>query len=354
MAGRTRLWLAGLVALLLAAAAPALAQQDLPPPAPGDQQQGVQELGRSRLPSDIWRDIKRGEAGSNTLPKPMAGTLIQSSGESWRLIRNGPYPRYAAYALLGIIALLALFFALRGRIRIEEGRAGVEIRRFGELERFTHWMTAVCFIVLALTGLNLMFGRQLLLPLVGKELYADITMAGKYLHNYLAFGFMLGIVMMFVLWVRYNLPNRHDLTWIAKGGGFFGGGHPPASKFNFGQKLVFWAVVLLGLSLSLSGLQLLFPFRFHFFNETFAVLNYLGLGLPTDLSPMAEQQLAALWHGAVGVVLTAIIIGHIYIGTLGMEGAFDAMGSGRVDLNWAREHHSIWAEEAEAKRAPAE
>jgi formate dehydrogenase subunit gamma len=347
-------WLAGLLTLLLAAITPALAQQDLPPPAPGEQPQGVQELGRSRAPSDIWRDIKRGEEGFNTLPKPMAGTLIQSGGESWRLVRNGPYPRYSAYAILGILALLALFFALRGRIRIEEGRAGVRIRRFNELERFTHWMTAVCFIVLALTGLNLMFGRQLLLPLIGKDLYADITMTGKYLHNYLAFGFILGIVMMFVLWIRYNLPNRHDLTWIVKGGGFFGGGHPPASKFNFGQKIVFWAVVLLGLSLTLSGIELLFPFRFELFSGTFGLLGGLGLPVPTELSPVAEMQLASLWHGAVGVVLTVVIIGHIYIGTLGMEGAFDAMGSGRVDLNWAREHHSIWAEEVEAKRAPAE
>ena len=216
-------------------------------------------------------------------------------------------------------------------------------------------MTAVCFIVLALTGLNLMFGRQLLLPLIGKDLYADITMTGKYLHNYLAFGFILGIVMMFVLWIRYNLPSRHDLTWIAKGGGFFGGGHPPASKFNFGQKIVFWAVVLLGAEPHplRDRAPLPLPLR--------ALLRHLR---PAGRSgpARADRALArwpscswpSLWHGAVGVLLTVVIIGHIYIGTLGMEGAFDAMGSGRVDLNWAREHHSIWADEVEAKRAPAE
>jgi formate dehydrogenase subunit gamma len=182
-------------------------------------------------------------------------------------------------------------------------------------------------------------------------------MWGKLAHDFLGFGFMAGLALMFVLWVWHNIPDGHDLKWLAKGGGMVGGGHPSACKFNAGQKLVFWAVALGGLSLSLSGLQLIFPFTFHFFDGTFTALNWLGLGLPTDLTPMAEQQLATVWHGAMAVFLTAVVIAHVYIGSIGMEGAFEAMGSGKVDLNWAREHHDLWVEELERKgevRLPAE
>ncbi len=306
--------------------------------------------------ADIWRAIRQGERGTVAAPNAAGGQLVQSEGEAWRELRLGAYKLWAGWILLGAVGLVALFFALRGRVPIEGGPAGTTIRRFNGIERFAHWLTATTFIVLALTGLNLMFGRTLLLPLVGKDAFAVLTQWGKFLHNYLAFGFMAGIALMFVLWVWYNIPNRHDIVWILKGGGLLGGGHPSAKRFNAGQKFVFWSVVLLGTSLSLSGLQLLFPFTFHFFDSTFAFVNsWFGTALPTGLSPMAEQQLAVLWHGLVSVVLIAIVIGHIYIGSIGMEGAFQAMGSGRVDLNWARQHHDLWVAELERKRVlPAE
>ncbi|BCX17900.1 MAG: formate dehydrogenase [Geminicoccaceae bacterium] len=306
--------------------------------------------------ADVWRAIRQGEQGYVAAPNVAGGQLIQSEGEVWRDVRLGAYKLWAGWILLGMLGLVALFFALRGRVPLEAGPSGRTIERFNGLERFAHWLTATTFIVLALTGLNLMFGRTLLLPLVGKDTFAVLTQWGKLLHNYLAFGFMVGIALMFVLWVWYNIPNRYDVVWILKGGGLFGGSHPPAKRFNAGQKFVFWSVILLGFSLSLSGLQLLFPFTFSFFDSTFAFLNHwVGTSLPTGLSPMAEQQLAVLWHGVVSVVLIAIVIGHIYIGSIGMEGAFQAMGSGRVDLNWARQHHDLWVAELERKRAlPAE
>lgn len=309
----------------------------------------IQELGRSRDASDVWRDIREGEQGRITIPNEQAGQLIQSEGDNWRAFRNGPYQAWSAYAILGMIALLSLFFAVRGRVRLQHPPVGVTVTRFNDIDRFTHWFTAICFVILALTGLNLMFGRYVLIPLVGKEAYAAATMAGKYLHNYLSFGFMAGVAAMFVLWVSQNLPNRHDIVWVLKGGGMMGGEHPHASKFNAGQKLIFWAVVIGGLSLTLSGLQLLFPYRLPMFGPTFETLNLLGLSLPTELSPIAEQQLAALWHGAVGVIMTAVIIAHIYIGTVGMQGAFSAMSTGRVDLEWAREHHDLWVDDLEEK-----
>jgi formate dehydrogenase subunit gamma len=199
------------------------------------------------------------------------------------------------------------------------------------------------------------------MPVIGKEAFALITQYGKYLHNYLAFAFMAGVALAFVLWVVHNIPNRQDLVWIAKGGGLLvKGSHPPAKKFNFGQKIIFWSVTLLTISVSLSGIALMFPFETHFMAKTFAFLNNFGLDLPTNLAPIQEQQLNQIWHAIVGVAFIVIILAHIYIGSVGMEGAFDAMGSGQVDANWAREHHSLWVEEMEQSgklkqaRQPAE
>jgi formate dehydrogenase subunit gamma len=156
---------------------------------------------------------------------------------------------------------------------------------------------------------------------------------------------------MFVLWVAHNFPNRHDLVWLAKGGGMFKRGvHAPAKKFNAGQKIIFWLVILGGVSVSLSGVMLLWPFRISMFGETFAWVNWLfGTTYPTALAPVQEMQLAQLWHAVMGLFLTIVIIAHIYIGTIGMEGAFDAMGSGEVDRNWAREHHDLWVQDLERR-----
>jgi formate dehydrogenase subunit gamma len=170
---------------------------------------------------------------------------------------------------------------------------------------------------------------------------------------------MLGLALVTVFWIAHNIPNKHDLKWIAVGGGLFSKGvHPPAKKFNAGQKLIFWSVVLLGVSISVSGLSLLFPFQFHLFGPTFGKLNAvgipqaIGLGeLSTDLSIYAEMQLSQLWHGIIAFVFMAIIIAHIYIGSVGMEGAFDAMGSGEVEVQWAKEHHGLWYEEVTGEKA---
>lgn len=311
--------------------------------------------------SQIWQAIRKGATGNVSIPDRNAATLIQSEGDNWRAFRNGPLSIYSAYALFGIILLLSLFFILRGRIKIDHGKAGYTIPRFSGIERFAHWLMAGSFIVLALSGLNMLFGRHVLMPVIGKEAFAFITQYGKYLHNYLAFAFMAGVLLAFVLWVVHNIPNRQDLVWIAKGGGLLvKGSHPPAKKFNFGQKIIFWSVVLLTLSVSLSGIALMFPFETHFMAKTFAFLNNFGFSLPTDLAPIQEQQLNQVWHAIVGIAFIVIILAHIYIGSVGMEGAFDAMGSGQVDANWAREHHSLWVEEMEQSgklkqvRQPAE
>ncbi|MGD1880350.1 MAG: formate dehydrogenase subunit gamma [Kiloniellaceae bacterium] len=303
--------------------------------------------------ADMWRAVRGGVEGTVSIPDKQAGRLIQSQGSDWRAVRNGPVTVYGAWAMLGIVAIIALFFAVRGRIRIDAGPAGTTIERFNMLERTAHWIIASSFVVLALTGLNILYGRHVLLPILGPDIFSAITIAGKYAHNFLSFAFMVGLVMIFVLWIRRNIPRRRDLHWLAVGGGLFKKGvHPAAGKFNAGQKLIFWSVILGGISISLSGLALMFPFEFSLFGKTFAVLNLVGFDLPANLAPIHEMQLSQLWHGIVALILIAIIIGHIYIGSLGMEGAFEAMGSGQVDLNWAKEHHSEWVDEIRSGRQP--
>ena len=215
-----------------------------------------------------------------------------------------------------MVILLCVFFILRGRIKVEHGLSGKLIERFNTVERFAHWLTATSFVVLAVTGLNVLYGRYALLPLIGPDAFSVITIAGKYLHNYLAFAFMVGVVMMFVMWVGHNIPNRLDLVWLAKAGGLFTKGvHPPAKKFNAGQKLIFWSVILGGASISISGVALLFPFELQMFGKTFAFINLFGTDLPTQLTVMQEMQLSQLWHGIVGIGLIVVIIAHIYIGS---------------------------------------
>lgn len=329
--------------------------------------QSAQPLGGAPLGSnsdaDLWRAVKSGNAGNVSIQDKKSGVLVQPSGQVWRDIRNGPLFTYGATAVLGIIALLSFFYMLRGRIRIDGGKSGVNITRFNSLDRFSHWILAVSFVILGLSGLNMIYGKFLLIPVFGKSGYATIAMAGKWMHNYVAFAFILGLVLILVLWIKHNFPNKHDIIWLLKGGGMFSkGSHPPAKKFNAGQKILFWLIILCGISICVSGIALMFPFQFSLFAETFSMINVLGFNLPTELTGMEEMQLSQVWHSAMGIFMICVIIAHIYIGTLGMEGAFDAMGSGEVDKNWAKEHHSIWVEELESaeqteatlKQAPAE
>ncbi|MEM9670940.1 MAG: formate dehydrogenase subunit gamma [Pseudomonadota bacterium] len=301
--------------------------------------------------SETWRAIRKGITGTVSIPDKQAGQLVQSEGDNWRAIKNGPIATWGALGLAGMLILLTLFYLARGKIMVDHGMSGRTITRFRDIERMGHWLLAVSFIILAVTGLNIIYGKHVLLPVLGPEIFATITMAGKWLHNYVAFAFMVSLVLVFVLWVKHNFPNRYDLQWLLKGGGMFvKGSHPPAKKFNAGQKILFWLVILGGVSISLSGIALLFPFQTKMFADTFAILNVLGFNLPTELTPLQEMQLATAWHAIVSLFLIVIVIAHIYIGSIGMEGAFDAMGTGEVDENWAKEHHSIWAKEAIQER----
>ena len=302
---------------------------------------------------ELWRALRFGSAditASNT--GPAATVLIQDGGMSWLKFRSGPLATYGGALLMGMIALLAAFFMYRGRIKIDGEKTGRKITRFKAIERFGHWLLSGSFILLGLTGLISLFGRKFLIPTFGHDAFSFIAAGSKWVHNNVSWAFMLALGMIFVMWVAENIPHRSDINWLRKGGGIFSKGHPPAKKFNAGQKLIFWSVIVLGLSISVSGLSLLFPFELNMFAATFAKINATGIGgllgfgeLRETLAPHEEMQYSQLWHSIVSFVLMAIIIAHIYIGTVGMEGAYDAMGSGEVEEQWAREHHSLWVEE---------
>jgi formate dehydrogenase subunit gamma len=334
-----------------------------------DHEAQAQEQGRvpgqalgSASDADLWRAVRRGDRFQVSLPDAQAGVLVQSEGENWRAFRNGPLTMWGVWGMVGMIVFLAIYFLLRGRIRIEAGPAGRRVERFNGIERFAHWLTASSFIVLALTGLNVLYGRYLF----GADpaanagdfgalhtAFATLTYYGKIAHAYVAFAFMAGLVMIFVLWVRDNLLDKYDIPWLLQGGGLVvKGSHPPSLKFNMGQKIIFWIVILGGLSLALSGISLMFPFEFAFFDMTFGFLNIFGLGLPTDLTAIEEMQLSDAWHAIVALAMVVVVIAHIYIGSLGMEDAFWAMGNGQVDENWMIENHSAWAEKVLGKTAP--
>ena len=262
--------------------------------------------------------------GRVTIPDRRAGTLIQPAGQDWRTFHQVTLHWIGGIAIVGMFLLLVIFYAVRGTVKMSRGRSGRTITRFTPFERFVHWLTASTFIILALSGLNITFGKTLLIPLIGPEAFAALSQWGKYFHNYLSFPFALGLIFIFLIWIRDNIPGRIDWEWLRRGGGIVGDDHPPAPRFNAGQKGIFWIVVLGGTAVAISGYYLMFPFY---------------------AAGISGMQLAAIIHGVVGVLLIAVMLAHIYIGTLGMEGAFEAMSTGEVDLHWAEEHHSLWVEE---------
>jgi formate dehydrogenase subunit gamma len=309
-----------------------------------------------RSDADIWRAIRYDKIDPTTQAKgPAVDVLIQDGGVEWYKLREGPVITYGGSAIIAIIVLLAIFYFVRGKVKIEGGRSGVTIERFKAMERFGHWLISGSFIALALTGLITLMGRSFLMPVMGTGAFSVLADGSKWLHDNIAWAFMLGLLLTCVMWLKHNIPNKLDWQWLKAGGGIVTNTHPSARKFNAGQKIVFWTVMILGFSVSLSGLSLLFPFQMPLFAETFSFINgILGTDLPTTLTPQEEMQYANIWHASVAFLMMVAIIAHIYIGTIGMEGAFEAMGKGQVDIEWARQHHDLWVEEIEAKQSKGE
>ena len=297
----------------IVASSPAIAQKLGPDGAPNPTASVTSER-------TLLQQVPRAE-GRIDIPDTKAAVLIQPAGRTWDYFHEVLLHWGGAIVILGMTAVLGVAYLIMGRLRITAGRSGQRIVRFKAFERFSHWLTAVSFVILGLTGLNITFGKILLLPIVGPDMFSDISQAAKYVHNFTSFSFVAGLVLIIAIFFKDNIPEKVDLDWIKQGGGFIKNKHAPAGRFNPGEKLVYWLSLAAGVTVSVSGFLLLFPFY--------------GTNI-------ADMQLAQVIHAVVAVLFIALILGHIYIGTLGMEGAFEAMGTGEVDLNWAKEHHDRW------------
>ena len=312
---------AAMVGCLVAFAAPALAQQAGVPINPQADVVDQQTL---------LREFPRIQGEINQLD-PRARVLVQPAGRTWDYFHQVVLRWIGAIAIIGTLAALAAAYFVLGRLRIAAGRSGRKILRFKPFERTAHWLTAVSFVVLAITGLNITFGKALLLPLIGPDAFSTFSQYAKYTHNYVSFAFVIGLALIVAIFIKDNIPDHTDIEWFKQGGGFIKSKHAPARRFNAGEKLVFWGALGMGVLVAVSGYLLLFPF-------------YV-----TDIFGM---QIAQGVHAVIAILFIALILGHIYIGTLGMESAFEAMWTGEVDYNWAKEHHDLWLEEQVAKGRP--
>ena len=305
----------------IALAAPAHAQQQSPIIDPNASVVNEQTL---------LRELSRIQGDIDQLD-PRARVLEQPAGRVWDHFHEVTLYWVGVIVILGMLAALAAAYFLLGRIRISAGRSGRKVLRFKTVERFAHWLTAVSFVVLGITGLNITFGKHVLLPLIGYDAFAAFSEAAKYGHNFTSFAFVLGLVLIVAIFIKDNIPDKTDIEWFRQGGGFVKSKHAPARRFNAGEKLVFWGALGAGILVSVSGYLLLFPFY---------------------VTDIAGMQIAQVVHAVIAVLFVALILSHIYIGTLGMEGAFEAMWTGDVDYNWAKEHHDLWLEGLLAKDRP--
>ena len=277
----------------------------------------------------LWQDVRTGQPQFTTVRGIETGVLIQSNGETWRELRNGPVSLYGGILLCLVLAAVAVFYKLRGPIKLKAPLSGRQIARFSYFERMVHWSMAGSFVILALSGLNMLFGKHLLLPLVGHGLFSWLAALCKNLHNFVGPLFLCSIVVAFFLFVRDNIWRASDWQWIRTAGGLISGGHVPSWRFNFGEKAWFWfGLVFIGVTISVSGL----------------VLDFANFEQGRSI-----MQTANIVHAVFALMFICMSVGHIYIGTIGMEGALDAMRTGFVDETWAREHHELWFEEQQHK-----
>lgn len=297
----------------------------------------------------FWRGVRESgvEKGISNLPGVEKGVLIQefvqypgsrltTAGEAWRQVRNNWIIPYGG-ALLGIAVLaLALFYFAKGPMGGHSADTGRKIERFTYFERAAHWSNAIAFSVLAISGIVMAFGKFFLLPILGATLFGWLTYALKTAHNFAGPLFAVSLIIVFLTFLRDNLPTRHDWTWIRRAGGMFGGAEVPSERFNAGEKVVFWGgVFFLGAIVVGSGL----------------VLDMLIPGL---LYTRGDMQIAHMIHAVAAVLMMALFLGHIYMGTLGMKDAYKAMKTGYVDEAWAREHHELWYDDIKAGKIPAQ
>jgi formate dehydrogenase subunit gamma len=340
MVMRTFFFAALLFFVGVAAAQPA--SKEDPAPQTPEQAQQQRQLTQPGNNAPVWREVQRGEPNYTSIPGREMNVLIQpparflgqdvsiTAGEAWRQFRNGPVT-FIGGALVVLVAVVILaFYYVFGPVKLHDKPTGRLIQRFSRLDQVVHWSVAISFCVLGLSGLIMLFGKHVLLPIIGYTLFAWLSALSKNLHNFIAPLFIVSVAAMIVLYVRHNLPKAYDLNFLVNAFGVMAKGkHIPSGKFNGGEKVWFWGgVVVLSVIVTWSGLILLFPN----FDQT-----------------RAAMQDAWIWHACAALLYIAISFGHIYLGTIGLEGSYQAMRSGYVDETWAKEHHQYWYDEMKAR-----
>jgi formate dehydrogenase subunit gamma len=297
----------------------------------------------------MWRQVGQGVTGYSSLPlsqAPEAGNLIQkfvqypgsrltNAGEAWRQVRNQYLIPYGGALLLIVLGAIALFYWRKGTIELHGQETGRKIERFTPFERSAHWANAIAFCALAISGIVMAFGKFFILPVIGTALFGWLTYALKNIHNFAGPLFAVSLVIVIVTFVRDNIPSKEDLTWVLKGGGLVSGTEVPSHRFNAGEKILFWSgVFFLGLVVVASGL----------------VLDKVIPGLVYERGTM---QISHMVHAVATFLMMTMFLGHIYMGTIGMRGAYSAMRDGYVDETWAKEHHELWYDDIKAGKIPA-
>ncbi|WP_137919230.1 formate dehydrogenase subunit gamma [Hydrogenophaga sp. 2FB] len=297
----------------------------------------------------FWRGVRQsGEtAGVTNLPGVEKGVLIQrfvtypgsdhtNAGEAWRQVRNRVIIPYGGSLMLIVLVAIALFYVRRGAIGHKHPEGGRRIERFTPFERAAHWLNAIAFVLLALSGVVMAFGKFFLLPVLGGTIFGALTYGLKTLHNFVGPLFVVSLLVIIFTFIKDNLPRKEDWTWIKKGGGMLSGEEVPSHRFNAGEKAIFWGgVLVLGLTVIASGL----------------VLDQL---IPNIAYTRGTMQVAHMFHAIGAVLMVCAFFGHIYLGTIGMRGAYRAMRTGYVSEGWAREHHALWYEDIQAGKIPAQ
>jgi formate dehydrogenase subunit gamma len=283
----------------------------------------------------VWRDVRSGDVNpyqTTQVRGTETNVLIQSQGEIWRQIRNGPITIYGGWLIVVIAVLIGLFYMWKGPLKLHERPTGRKIERFNAWERMVHWATAISFLVLAVSGIVMLFGKHILLPVFGYTLFSWLSILSKNLHNFVGPLFVMCTVLMVVTFIKDNVPRAYDWLWIRKAGGLLSGQHVPSGRFNAGEKGWFWVgVTVLGVIVSVTGVILDFP----------QIVN----------GARNSMQQANIVHAVAAVIFMTLALAHIYLGTIGMEGAYDSMRNGTVDESWAKEHHEYWYNEVAANRS---
>jgi formate dehydrogenase subunit gamma len=274
--------------------------------------------------ANFWRMVRGGTPGYSSTPSQGHTILIRNGGENWREIRNGIIVRFSPWVFAVALVVMGLFYIVVGPEKLEKPRSGVMIKRYAFGERLVHWSTAVLFMIMALTGLSLLWGQAALIPIFGHPVVSGYLQATKVLHNYFGPLLLAGIVLEFIIWVRDGIPVKQDLRWFKNMGGLLGGERPPIGMINGGEKAWFWLVFLFGIAVGVTGTLLDFPA----WGQT-----------------RFTMQLSHVIHATVAVLFVTASLGHIYMGTVGVEGAFEAMWTGYVDTVWAQQNHDLWYEE---------